>query len=260
MNYLWILLLVAAVLLLAVVFLVRYWHSESEKTTRMISSQLRHFTSENRAIRSSVSREYSISDPEPFGSRVASLMEKLEESEQLTSQLSEIYSQLRQEMAAESLQRFLNLPLAPFNWNRIFKQAQLLKQKERSSSTVVKNARLYFQGLGKLGWEVADRARQVQRRVMDLGSNINLLSTRQVQGEVIESAVRKQTAILQALESIPKYLMDAEESEVVARADKHTIVQAYEVVSRQEPLLDELGPRVELWVEQHARADRDVRS
>ena len=258
MNLLWVALVILALLLLAVGFLTRYWHVQSEKTARMTFNQLRYFSAENRSMRQKVSREYKTSDPEPFGSRVAQLIEKLDESEQLTRQLGENYSQLRQEMTAASFKRLLNLPLAPYNWRRIHQQAQLLKQKERSISTADRNVRLYFQNLSSLGWEVADKARQTQRRVMEVGSHIDHLSVRQVKGEAIESAVRKQTALLNAMENIPEYLVHAEESEVVARADKHTIVQAYQVITEKESLLNRLQPRVEKWVEQHTRAVQDV--
>jgi DNA repair exonuclease SbcCD ATPase subunit len=253
----WIIPLVLLGSVLLLFLLVRYWQKTTQRDLKYIRSELRRYQTLRRELEL-VSQGYSTADPEPFGSRVVELREQLI---QLDGQLQILE---RQQVAIQEKTRFTSLSRwqaiigAPFWWFNIRQEITTQSKNLAGIQSMVSGAKNIRNKLAGLPWETALQARQVRELKQQLAGKIEKLSGNKVHGDSLDTLLQHQSDLQAALNQIPVYFFQAEQENVLEKADPQTTAQVHAILNETRPKLEEMLIKTGQWEAQYAETTSKV--
>jgi uncharacterized phage infection (PIP) family protein YhgE len=239
--------------------LVRYWQRKTEKDLKGLRSDLRRLQTQRRQLAMQF-QVHSVEDPEPFGSRMATLQAHLEQVDRLNTEVELQNVELQQRMRQLSANRWQATMAAPYLWYLIRKDADGLFEKKDALETALATASDFGQTFTGLAWEVALQAREAWGIQQRLSQAMEGLRLGKVSGETFEAATQQELDCKTRLSEIPTIFLASDEASLGEQADKDMIVHVHEIVSEIRPELERLYAQALGWEKQYRRVLERVAS
>jgi hypothetical protein len=255
----WLIPLILVATITGVFLLVRYWRRKTEQDLKGLRSDLRSLQTQRRQLALQF-QIHSAEDPEPYGSRVASLHAHLEQVDLLYTELELQNVEIQQRMRQLSANRWQATVAAPYLWYLIRKDVEGLFKKKAELQSALASAGDFGQTFTGLAWEVALQAREVWKIQQSISRLIEDLRASNVGGKAFEAATRQELDCKSRLSEIPRGFLSGDEASVGEQADKDTIVHVHQVVSETRPVLEKLFSQAQSWDSQRTQAVEKVAS
>lgn len=233
----------------ALFFLVRHWRTKTQEELKHLRGELRRFQNSRRQLELAV-EHHSADDPEPYGSRAERLLVQLQEIGEQTEALEHRHVALREEMKRLQTNRWQETFGAPYFWFRLRLDVTALSADLEQARQALAAADESGQALKRLGWEVAQQARQVQTTQDEANRQLEALLQRNVSGQAVDAAVRQEAQSRLALREVPEYFFTGDETSVLQQASKESIAHTYSILAAHQPVLEKLVGQSRTWQKQ----------
>ena len=254
---LWCIPLVFLGALLGLALLVRYWRLQSLQDLKHIQAELRGSEKQTRALAAAL-QGYSPTDPEPYGSQAANLENKLQDFQRQAHNLRIEYVGMQEEAHRLISAPWHTLPRAPYEWYHLRREIAALHQRLETPRALLASLEQSQQGLQRQAWQTAQSCRQVRGLHLAVSQAIERLRAQNVHGSALDAAVDQAERARQDLKGLPDYFLTGEEGEVLAQADRDTVIAAYRIVSDHGPGLEQLNAQTQEWEKGHAQVVEQV--
>lgn len=246
--------LVAAVFLLAV-----YWQYRMKDHLKGVFGNIRQ-VQQSAGHKRAESADYSLEDPEPYGSLAEKLHRQLDIVDSAVKELMRRYGELHTAYRTVSLWTWKTLPRFPLDMYALQKQAVQLNKDTQETTGSLQSVDRFREELDQQGWKVAGEARQTLEQDLNAGGILSNLQSAGVQDPLLETTIQDTQHWERILRSqAPAYFMGGDEAAIKDQADKHTVAQVFRVVDQARPAVQELLKKAQAWQQQHSDLDLVLR-
>ena len=243
---------------LAIVFLiVRRWREQSLADIKRLRSDLRQLSSNHRDILLAM-QGHSPGDPEPYGSRAAVLQTQINEIGARVRQLEEQHVAIQEQAHVLKQNSFQSLVGGPYFWFQLRQEIQGAWADMEGTWQSLGTAAELAQQLDRLGWEVAQNARQVSQIEKEADEIMEALRARGIHGKAIEAATHQEKQAKSALAQVPVFFMDGDEEAVLQQADKDSTTATHGLLENARQALQNLVVQARSWDKEYAQAAGQV--
>ena len=142
--------------------LVRYWRNRTQQDLKHNRSELRGFQNHLRQIYVTI-QNYQKEEGEPYSSRLVELQEQADEINARLGDLERRNVALQEGMRQLASNRWQATVGAPFFWYQLRRHVRGMASDRQEIAAALEQAEGLQTAIGRLAWEVAQRARQSTR-------------------------------------------------------------------------------------------------
>jgi len=197
-------------------------------------------------------------DQEPFVSRVNALHSLLSEADALSADLQGERVRIRQKAANLSVTHWRSMLGAPYLWLALNGDVKRLLAGISRVERALQAAGQKELEIQRLGWNIAQQARQARLLQRQVRRIIEPLQARKMGGGAFDQALAEEQQIRSRLETIPEYLYNDDEERVLELLDRETTTAAHNAIAAARPALEALLERARAWAKQAGNADEQV--
>jgi len=242
--------LVSLACLLGIYVLILLMRNKAQSEMKVARSLLRKRQAESQQIRVSA-RNYVPTDPEPYGRVVSELNRQLNKIDGIIGECHNRYGQLQSKirtLGPHNLKAILRMPL---EWHAAWKQSTDLVTVLENLAEDLTTARYLSERLMRLAWEIALQLRLTLKNVQAALGILEELRSQGIHDPVLNDSVARGSEWEKALSSnIPIYMLAGEEKEILTQADKDSVIQIYQTLSKARPGTDRLLTKAKEWKNQ----------
>jgi|GEM_PF-983429 len=256
----WLIPLIILVAVIGLFGITRYWQQMIGEALKPILPTIHRQQGRVNGIRRKL-LPFSPDDPEPFGSRIAEIQERLARLDGQIQDFSKAYAQLKASFSRMRLGFWQSLVSSPFfllEWYRLRVNVAALKDNVMLLEIDLGQVDLSMDEIERIGWQVAGRAREVLQLHRKVSQDLINLQKRNMRGDAIEAVESRLQQLLAGLERIPVYFYTSYEGEVLTKADKAEIIAAHGILSGAQPELVDFDERIQGWERRYQETKEKV--
>jgi uncharacterized phage infection (PIP) family protein YhgE len=249
----WLIPLILLAIIGGLYLVSRLFEDKSHKELKNLRAEMRRLQSSRKEL-AYFTRAYSVDDPEPYGSLVERLMEHLELIEKQSNRLEQRLVRLQEGAHALTSNRWRTTMGAPFLWPPLLRGISQVQNELQAAWGTLDRAGEFEGALSGVSWQVAQQAGQAQRLCERIIQLLEELRARNLQGEVIEAAIRQAQDSKTALDGIPQHFLADDKASVLEQAEVDSTAQVHEILAETLPALEKLWEQAQDWERRHGLA------
>ncbi len=237
--------------------LVRIWRGRTQQDLKHNRSELRGFQNRLRQILITI-QSYQNDGGEPYA---AHLVELQEQADEINARLADLESRnvaSQEGMRRLAANRWQATVGAPFFWYQLQRSVRGMTSDRKEIAAALEQAEGLQSAIGRLAWEVAQRARQVGELQQRVDALLEQIQARGVQGEAIQSAASQAAQSRAELAQVPEAFYQADEEALLQQADQATVIQVHDRLEKALPVLENLLGQLHTWEHQQSEAAAKV--
>ena len=242
----WLIPIILLVIVGGLYLVSRLLENRTHKELKNLRAELRRLQSSRKELAYNV-RAYSLGDPEPYGSLAARLAEHLELIDVQTNRLEQRLVRLQEGAHALTSNRWRTTMGAPFLWPPLRRGISQVQNELGAAWQTLDRASEFESQLSEVSWEVAQRTSQADQLYQDVIQLLEGLRARNLQGEVIEAALRRAGENKAALDGIAAHFLTSEKAAVLEQADVEGTAHAHQVLVEALPELEQIQEQAMSW-------------
>lgn len=247
----WLIPLFLIATLTGVYLLLRYWQSQTLLDLKGIRGELRRLQGVRKQMAQAL-QAHSTTDPEPYGSRVAALLERLNEIGAYTGELEQRHVDLQERVHWLGSSRWQALIGGPYHWFQLRREtAGVWEDLERVQQALVEADEM-SQRLQRLSLEVAQQVREARLLQQQTSHLMDQLRQRGMHGDSMEKASTQEQQTKTSLGQVPTFFMEEDEKIVLEQADKDSTTSVHGILEQAVPTLNTLLTQAQSWDKQYA--------
>jgi DNA repair exonuclease SbcCD ATPase subunit len=257
LSALWLIPLLVIAVLAGIYLLVRHWSQRSQEDLRKLGAEVRRMEERYRGVLQTAGA-HSVDDPEPYGSRAASLQEQLDGLEGSIQDLQRRRVTLQEESNRLTFNRWRVLFSAPYYWYQLRKDISEGWDTLGEIGERLESIRDYEKNLEHISWDVAQQARETRAIGVQVKQKYDGLHARGVHGRTMEEALREQMETQATLARIPAYFFSGDQAQVLEQADKERTAEVHALLDEARPDLERLLAQAGAWEQSYSETNEQV--
>lgn len=249
-------LILFAILVLLYV-LVKRWQSQTSADFKTLRSELRQLNFNLQEITKAI-QDHSPDDPEPYGSRLRQLHDRIQVINENLKQLETRQVTLQEKTRRLNQNGFRSLAGGPYFWYRLRSEIKDFQGQIQQTWQSIQTSLEQVQQLDQLGWEIAQKARQVNQLLQRTGQVMDQLRAHGMRGKTIANATLQEKEAGSSLLKIPLYFLEGDEKTVHEQADKALTISTYNRLETIQQNMQALLTQATRWEEQYLLACEQV--
>ena len=237
--------------------LVRYWRSRTQQDLKHNRGELRGFQNQLRQIYVTI-QSYQKEEGEPYAARLVELQEQADEINARLGDLERRNVTSQEGMRQLAANRWQATVGAPFFWYQLRRHVRGMAADRQEIAAALEQAEGLQTTIGRLAWEVAQRARQVGELQQRVDALLEQIESRGAQGEAIQSAASQAAQSRADLAQVPEAYYKADEASLLQQADQASVIQVHALLEKALPVLENLLKQLHTWEHQQSEATAKV--
>lgn len=253
----WLIPLILAAVVVGTLLLVRRWQNKTTDDLKQLRSELRKNQSRRRQLASLIA-PYAGDPQEPFASALAGLEDSLAKIDEQMTAMEVQHVAMQEDLRALASNAWQATLGAPFYWYGLRQQVKQQWGGQEALQNALDTADAAVGKLSRLPLDVSAEARQARDLHTQLSRLIDKIKAEGVHGETLETGLRERQELKAVLDSIPDYFFAEEEDRILQESGVADTAEAFEVLAKARPALDQLLARAQAWEEQYTLAVKNV--
>lgn len=237
--------------------LVRYWRNHTQQDLKHNRSELRGFQNQLRQIYVTL-QNYQREAGEPYATRLVELQEQADEINARLTDLERRNVAIQEGMRQLASNRWQATVGAPFFWYQLRRHVRGMASDRQDIAAGLEQADGLQTAIGRLAWEVAQKARRVSDLQQRVDALLEQIQSRGVQGEAMQLAASQAAQSRADLAKVPEAFYKANEESLLEQADQGTVIQVHSLLETALPVLENLLGQLHTWEHQQSEAAAKV--